>query len=77
MQAHCRILDNEGAVATSKKAKKLKKSLLVPDTAAILADFRLMGEGLVKKVEVLSPVNQFKSYVVQIAQSNILVKKNK
>ena len=59
MQAHCRILDKEGAVATSKKAKKLKKSLLVLDTAAILADFRLMGEGLVKKVEVLSPPLSF------------------
>lgn len=54
MQAHCRILDKGGEVATSKKVKKLEKSLLFPDTAAILADFRLMGEGLVKKVEVLS-----------------------
>ena len=55
MQAHCRILNKGKEVATTKKAKKLEKSLLVPDTAAILADFRLMGEGLVKKVEVLSP----------------------
>ncbi len=59
MQAHCRILDKEGTVATSKKAKKLEKNLLVPDTAAILADFQLMGEGLVKKVEVLSPPPSF------------------
>ena len=59
MQAHCRILDKEGAVATSKKVKKLEKSLLVPDTAAILADFQLMGEGLVKKIEVLSSPPSF------------------
>ena len=56
MQAHCRILNKgEPEVATTKKAKKLERSLLVPDTAAILADFWLMGEGLVKKVEILSP----------------------
>ena len=58
MQAHCRILDKGEEVATTKKAKKLEKSkdgLLVPDTAAILADFLLLGEELVRKVEVLSP----------------------
>ncbi len=58
MQAHCRILDKGEEVDTTKKVKKLEKSkggLLIPDTAAILADFQLLGEGLVKKVEVLSP----------------------
>jgi hypothetical protein len=59
MHARCRILDKEGTVATTKKAKKLEKNLLVPDAAAILADFQLMGEGLVKKVEVLSPPPSF------------------
>ena len=60
MQAHCRTFDKgEEAAATKRKAKKLEKKskskdgLLVPDTAAILSDFRLMGEGLVKRVEVL------------------------
>ena len=58
MQAHCHVLDKGEEVTTTKKAKKLKKSkdgLLIPDTAAILADFQLMGEGLVKRVDVLSP----------------------
>ena len=59
MQAHCRILDKGEEVAAApertKKLEKRKAGLLVPDTAAILADFQLMGEGLVKRVEILSP----------------------
>lgn len=59
MQAHCHIVASEGegsgSTVTTKKSKKTGAGLMVPDTDAILADFQLMGEGLVKSVEVLSP----------------------
>ena len=58
MQAHCRVLDKEEGVSkagASKKAGRSGAGVLVPDVEAILADFQLMGEGLVKRVEVLSP----------------------
>ena len=58
MQAHCRVLEeglSSKSSGTGKGEKKRSDHLLVPDTEAILADFQLMGEGLVKRVEVLSP----------------------
>lgn len=39
MQIECHVKDNKG---------------MVPDTVAMVADFELLGEGLVKKVEVVS-----------------------
>ena len=60
--AHCRMVEDEvssgSKSGTSKRRKKSGKkgdSVFVPDTEAILADFQLMGEGLVKRVEILSP----------------------
>ena len=59
MQAHCRVLDKEEGVSKAGASKKAGRSgagcVLVPDVDTILADFQLMGEGLVKRVEVLSP----------------------
>ena len=39
MQIECHVKDNKG---------------MVPDTVAMVSDFELLGEGLVKKVEVVS-----------------------
>lgn len=50
--AHCRI-PVEGGWKGAKK-QKTAASVLVPDVKAILADFQLLGQGLVKSVEVLS-----------------------
>ena len=51
-QAHCRVVEVQ---ITGKKKKSKGRPALVPDCDAILADFQILGEGLVKRVEVLSP----------------------
>lgn len=40
-KAHCRV-------------PKKESGMLVPDTEAIITDFELMGEGLVKSIEILT-----------------------
>ncbi len=41
MQTQCRVKGSKG---------------MVPDTVAMVADFELLGEGLVKKVDIVSDI---------------------
>lgn len=53
-KAHCRIPQSDGdRDEGTSQHKKRKMRVMVPDVEAILGDMRIMGEGLVRELEVL------------------------